>query len=161
MRNKKLAKGVALLLVGALTFTAMPVSAATVSDNEVIPEDDYCVVQEEASQEVQLDNKVEPQAIESGTTEDGWEYEVITSEDESTKSITITGYLGEETEVVIPTSIKGIAVTGIGNSEVYLYRGRVFVNSSRLTSITIPKSVTNIGAVAFSGCSSLTSITIP
>ena len=116
MRNKKLAKGVALLLVGALTFTAMPVSAATVSDNEVIPEDDYCVVQEEASQEVQLDNKVEPQAIESGTTEDGWEYEVITSEDESTKSITITGYFGKETEVVIPASIEGIAVTSIASS---------------------------------------------
>ena len=36
-----------------------------------------------------------------------------------------------------------------------------FSGCSGLTSITIPKSVTNIGYYAFSGCSGLTSITIP
>lgn len=36
-----------------------------------------------------------------------------------------------------------------------------FSSCSSLTSVTIPESVTNIGASAFSGCSSLTSIIIP
>ncbi|NCA93173.1 leucine-rich repeat domain-containing protein, partial [bacterium] len=36
-----------------------------------------------------------------------------------------------------------------------------FSDCTSLTSITIPDSVTSIGDVAFSGCTSLTSITIP
>ena len=36
-----------------------------------------------------------------------------------------------------------------------------FSGRSSLTSITIPKGITSIGSCAFSGCSSLTSITIP
>ena len=39
--------------------------------------------------------------------------------------------------------------------------GRAFSGCSSLTSITIPECVTSIGYYAFSGCSSLTSITIP
>ena len=151
MRNKKLAKGVALLLVGALTFTAMSVSAATVSDNEVIPEADYCVVQEEASEEMQRDTDSEQ--AESGTTEEGLVYDVITAEDGSTKSITITGYSGEATEVSIPVSINSIPVTSVGNS--------AFNNCCSLTHITIPEGVTNIGESAFYDCSSLESIRIP
>ena len=39
--------------------------------------------------------------------------------------------------------------------------GNAFSGCSGLTSITIPNSVTSIGNAAFSGCSGLTSITIP
>ena len=48
----------------------------------------------------------------------------------------------------------------IGNS-VTSIGSSAFSGCSSLTSITIPKSVTSIGSSAFSGCSSLTSITIP
>jgi hypothetical protein len=37
----------------------------------------------------------------------------------------------------------------------------MFFNCNKLTSVTIPNSVTNIGSYAFSSCSSLTNITIP
>ena len=40
-------------------------------------------------------------------------------------------------------------------------RGWAFSGCSRLTSITIPNSVTSIGSTAFSHCTNLTSVTIP
>ncbi|MBQ3508372.1 MAG: leucine-rich repeat protein [Clostridia bacterium] len=57
-----------------------------------------------------------------------------------------------DTDVVIPTTYKGLLVTGIGNQAFY---------SSDITSINIPDSVTSIGDHAFEGCSGLTSIDIP
>lgn len=65
----------------------------------------------------------------------------------------ITGYTGSPTNVVIPSSIEGVAVTNIGRC--------AFMDCESLTSITIPNSVTSIGDRAFSQCTSLTSITIP
>jgi hypothetical protein len=56
-------------------------------------------------------------------------------------------------DLVIPDTIEGNPVTGIGNY--------AFARCSSLTSITIPNSVTNIENDAFYGCTSLTSITIP
>ena len=60
----------------------------------------------------------------------------------------LTGYNGNDSDVIIPSS-----VTSIG--------GAAFYNCTSLTSITIPNSVTSIGYSAFYGCNSLTSITIP
>lgn len=69
------------------------------------------------------------------------------------EGVTIRGYEGEGTEIVIPEEIDGISVTAIGNSA---FQGR-----SDLTSVTIPESVKSIGVWSFAGCSRLTSITIP
>ena len=55
-------------------------------------------------------------------------------------------------ELVIPDNIEGSPVTSIGEWA---------FNRSRLTSITIPDSVTSIEDYAFSACTRLTSITIP
>ena len=90
-------------------------------------------------------------------------------------SITITGYHGPGGVVVIPVTINGLPVTTIGNN--------AFDSLSRVGSVTIPdgitsigtssfmycaltnfdlaESVTNIGQMAFYGCSGLTSVTIP
>ena len=72
---------------------------------------------------------------------------------ENESGITITGYVGDETELVIPGKIDGKKVTDIG--------AHAFQNCSSLTSITIPAGVKSIEMCAFYGCSSLTSITIP
>ena len=76
----------------------------------------------------------------------------------------ITDFVGNETEIVIPVTVNKLTdttategsdytVTSIGNNALY--------NCSSLTSITIPDTVTSIGNYAFQSCSSLTSITIP
>ena len=81
-------------------------------------------------------------------TDDGFYYE-----ENKDGGITITGYTGDETELVIPGEIDGKGVTSIGN--------RAFYNCSGLTSIEIPAGVTSIGVSAFEECESLTSIEIP
>ncbi|GHU60965.1 hypothetical protein FACS189445_2130 [Spirochaetia bacterium] len=68
-------------------------------------------------------------------------------------TVTITGYTGTATNVVIPAIIEGKSVTAIGDE--------AFRNRSGLTSVTIPNGVTSIGGSAFAYCSSLTSVTIP
>jgi hypothetical protein len=71
-------------------------------------------------------------------------------------SITILQYNGSSSVVVIPSTINGYAVTGIG--------GGAFEGDSpegtRVTSIAIPNSVTNIEQYAFQNCTSLTNISV-
>lgn len=68
-------------------------------------------------------------------------------------NITITGYNGTDTNIIIPSEINGKAVTQIGDS--------AFYDCTDLESITIPNSVIQIGDSAFFYCSSLESVTIP
>ncbi|MCD7809343.1 MAG: leucine-rich repeat domain-containing protein, partial [Erysipelotrichaceae bacterium] len=90
-------------------------------------------------------------------------------------TIEIYSYIGDETEVTIPSTIDGYIVTSIGdcafehsditsvvisNTVKYIGDG-AFAYCKNLTSVTIPDSVTNIGDWAFGNCSSLKSITIP
>ena len=60
-----------------------------------------------------------------------------------------------ETKYTIPSAYKGLPVTKIGSNN-----NAVFRDCKNLTSITIPDSVTYIGEYTFSGCSSLTSVTV-
>ena len=81
-------------------------------------------------------------------TDDGFYYE-----ENKDGGITITGYTGDETELVIPGEIDGKGVTSIGDN--------AFRDCSSLTSIKIPAGVTSIGVSAFEECYGLTSIEIP
>ena len=88
-----------------------------------------------------------PVTARAGELDNGLVYEVYADH------VEITDYTGDATEVVIPSKIKRIPVTVIGES--------AFSNCSDLTDIVIPDSVTSIGGNAFSSCSSLTSIALP
>lgn len=74
-------------------------------------------------------------------------------------TITITGYHGTATNVVIPEKIEGVPVTEIAES-VFYYHWRNLSGNIAITSVIIPDSVTTIGREAFLG-SHLTSVIIP
>jgi hypothetical protein len=89
-------------------------------------------------------------------------------------AITITGYTGFNSAVVIPDTTNGLPVTSIGISAFYGLSGvtnvtipdsvtnidvQAFLDCG-LVSIAIPDSVINIGTAAFQGCSSLSNLTI-
>jgi hypothetical protein len=89
-------------------------------------------------------------AEEKGVSYNGENAFFATTSDDSA-SIEITGYVGAEQTVHIPSQLRGLPVTTIGS--------RAFA-SSELTNVTIPKSVTAIGNYAFAG-NQLTGVTIP
>lgn len=67
-------------------------------------------------------------------------------------AITITGYAGPGGAISIPASINGLPVVNIGNSAFQF---------KNVTTAIIPNTVTNIGALAFYYCTSLTNVSIP
>jgi hypothetical protein len=71
---------------------------------------------------------------------------------DASRTITITGYTGGGSDIVIPASINGIPVTHIGE--------RAF-NGINLTSISIPEGVTHIEGGAFDRNSYLSEIIVP
>jgi hypothetical protein len=76
------------------------------------------------------------------------EYNVATNNG----SITITYYSGPGGNVILPSSIDGYPVTALG---------AVFVGNTTVTGVTIPGTVTNIGAQAFAYCSALSNVILP
>ncbi len=66
---------------------------------------------------------------------------------------TITGYTGLGGDIVIPDSVDGQTVQGIGDG--------AFSGNLSLTSVTIPETVNSIGANAFSGCTNLYQAVVP
>ena len=71
---------------------------------------------------------------------------------ENEDGMTLAGYLGDATELILPADYKGKSVTSIGT---YAFR-----DCTSLTSIVIPNSVTSIGDYAFDGCTSLKDLRI-
>ncbi len=63
----------------------------------------------------------------------------------------LTGYKGSETELTLPESYNG------GSYKIYEH---AFSQNDKITSITIPNSVTSIDESAFSGCTSLNAVYI-
>lgn len=77
---------------------------------------------------------------------DPWQYERIAD------GLCITGYVGADTDLVIPDAIDGVPVVQIGQSA---FRGGRYVN------VTIPNSVTTIGKYAFRACINLKRVVLP
>lgn len=63
----------------------------------------------------------------------------------------LAGYIGEDTDIIFPSDYNG---------DSYLLNDYVFQHPDYITSITITKSIENISALTFGGCSNLTSIVV-
>ena len=88
----------------------------------------------------------------------------IDRDSEANRYAYVTGYVGDNTDITISNIYDGLPVKKIqftysGNSDSNIPDS--FNNRDKITTITIPDSVTSIGDSAFRDCTSLTSITIP
>lgn len=68
-------------------------------------------------------------------------------------TITITKCTSSATDVIIPSSIDGYAVTGIDE--------KAFQNISSMKTVSFPAGLKNIGQYAFEGCTALTTVVLP
>lgn len=80
------------------------------------------------------------------------EYTYATNEN----GITLEGYIGNSTEIVIPSQIDGKKVTCIGQ-----YAFGFANNAKEITSVTIPDTVETIDDYAFNWCKKLKDVNIP
>ncbi|MBE6844085.1 MAG: hypothetical protein E7508_00030 [Ruminococcus sp.] len=86
------------------------------------------------------------------------EYDKVDENEDGTYDyVEITGCKKYVTSVDIPEEIEGLPVKKIGNNTL----GNGFYECKNLKSVTIPKSVTEIGYTAFEGCVNLKNIVIP
>lgn len=84
-------------------------------------------------------------------TEDGFRYKVVTNGGDPS-TVTITGYEGAATELVIPAAIDGLTVTAIDDY--------AFLSHTSLTSVEIPAAASShVGSQAFRDCTSLKTAT--
>ncbi len=67
--------------------------------------------------------------------------------------ITITGYIGDDSEVYIPSEILGYKVTGLG--------WMAFDNCDTIMSVSIPESVVNFDTTSFRNCDKLITVIFP
>lgn len=154
MKKRHVQKMLTMALTVAVICSSVPVSAETVSENETAVTVDTAAEQETAEKpELEADQaETEDTKVEDG--KEGYLSYCIYQKPDETKYVEITRCdYNAKGAVEIPTKIKDIKVTSIGNE--------VFFGCSELTSIEIPSSVTSIGNFAFSGCSGLTGIEIP
>lgn len=68
----------------------------------------------------------------------------------------LSRYLGNETEIVFPSEVKGVTITGLANASTKLPE-----NYLNITSVVIPEGYTVLGNNAFNGCEKLESVTLP
>lgn len=68
-------------------------------------------------------------------------------------NLCIRAYVGNATDIVVPSSINGKSVTVIGDS--------AFGENDKIKSVVIPEGVKTINAYAFMECPNLTSVTLP
>ena len=71
---------------------------------------------------------------------------------EDGESVTVTGVIGDVTELVIPDEIGGYKVTAI--------KGKAFKNNTTLTSVVIGDNVTTINYEAFNGCANIKTVVV-
>ena len=68
-------------------------------------------------------------------------------------SYTLKGYVGDETDIVLPTEVNGVTITTVW--------GNAFKDNTAITSIKVPESYTTLAGSAIKGCTSLKNVSLP
>lgn len=71
-------------------------------------------------------------------------------------TVAVGGFWGVQEDIVIPRQLNGLPVTRITQDD-----SNPFSNNSELKTVTLPDTVTTLGANAFANCTSLEAIFIP
>ncbi|MGL4908574.1 MAG: leucine-rich repeat domain-containing protein [Bacteroidales bacterium] len=79
--------------------------------------------------------------------------------DGNNDALSVIGYTGKQTTVKIPAQLEGQPVRQVGYPTGTAAQNHQF--SLKIVGITLPSSVTVIGAYAFKGCASISSFTVP
>lgn len=162
MKKRHVQKMLTMALTAAVICSSVPVSAETVSENETAVTVDTAAEQETAEKpELEADQaETKDTKVEDG--KEGYLSYCIYQKPDETKYVEITRCdYNAKGAVEIPTKIKDIKVTSIGNevffgcSELTSIGYYAFYDCSGLTGIEIPSSVTSIGDLAFWFCSGL------
>ena len=136
-----------------VTEPATEAQEETVAPTEEVTEPVTEPVEEttEPAQEVTVETiELSQEAMTSGTGSDlpvGLEYAVRMD------SVTITGWSGTVTDLVIPSTIEGYPVQYLGDY--------AFANATNLVSVTLPETLRSISSSAFQNCTSLKLVNIP
>ncbi len=105
-------------------------------------------------------------------TEDGYEFIKV----DAGSAVELVKYVGNETEVKLPTKLGGLSVIAVGegcfegnktvvsvkfNSEIVTVKDRAFKDCTALKEVTKTESLTSVGASAFEGCTALEEFEYP
>ena len=105
-------------------------------------------------------------------TEDGYEFIKV----DAGSAVELVKYVGNETEVKVPTKLGGLSVIAVGegcfegnknvvsiklNSEIVTVKDRAFKDCTALKEVSKTESLTSVGASAFEGCSALEEFEYP
>ena len=96
---------------------------------------------------IAMNNTMKVSAISAETSASSFYYQ-----ENDDGSITITGFNGSETDVIIPQEIEGKSVTAIGDYAFYFCKN--------IINVKIPDSVISVGDAPFIGCEKIQKITI-
>lgn len=92
---------------------------------------------------------IESYAVSSAELTSGdWQYSLLAD-----KTVSLTGYKGNDKTVSIPSKIKDKTVTKLGDA--------LFADNTSIESIIVPEGVTAIGGSCFAGCTKLVSVSLP
>lgn len=172
--RRLLAVGIsAILAVGA----PIGVWAGDVQDIELVEEEQQVgnLIQEEEIEDEKAvykeDTEVNSEASNQGASDDSI-FEFTVNGNEGTA--VINGYKGNNTDVVIPSTINGYRVTKVENfqdsnklKKVEISEGieaisdNAFMNCPNLTTVLLPKTITEIGSSAFANCAQLSLVQLP
>jgi hypothetical protein len=135
-----------LVLTAVAIMAVLPTAACgSKKDDVIVPAPTQAETQ--APEEYEEETEKPTERVAHIQSVDDYDYEVIDGE------VTITKYTGTDTVVEVPSEIDGVKVTFIDD--------HAFEFKYKLTSVTLPDTITGIGESAFSDCSALEYVNIP